>query len=175
MTRSSLKGRFARLGPIRDVARNQSGSSAAYVLRPARARVDTISATRVLAKHGLSMLRAKRVVEEAIEAGEARVCLPKVDVAANVVRELEPTGIRAVRLSQETDVSAMLPRMRTELGLSQEQFALRFGFDLDALQNWEQGRRRPDRAIAAYLRVIARDPDVAARAQEEEEPARTRG
>jgi putative transcriptional regulator len=69
------------------------------------------------------------------------------------------------------DVGEMLRRMRAELALTQEQFALRFGFDLDALQNWEQGRRKPDRAISAYLRVIARNPDAAARAQEEEEPA----
>ena len=65
----------------------------------------------------------------------------------------------------------MLRQMRADLDLTQEQFALRFGFDLDALQNWEQGRRKPDRAISAYLRVIARNPDAAARAQEEEEPA----
>jgi len=175
MRRSSLKARFARLGPVRDVDRNRSGSPVAFVLRPARARIDTISATRVLAKHGLSMLRAKRTIEAAIETGEARVHLPKVENAGGVIRELESKGIRAVRLAHAMAVSEILPRMRAELGLTQEQFALRFGFDLDALQNWEQGRRKPDRAISAYLRVIAHNPDAAARAQEEEEPGRSRG
>jgi putative transcriptional regulator len=117
------------------------------------------------------MLRAKRVIEAAVETGEARVRLPKVDVAEDVRRELASTGIHARRLAYAMDVSEMLRQMRADLGLTQEQFALRFGFDLDALQNWEQGRRKPDRAISAYLRVIARNPDVAARAQEEEEPA----
>jgi DNA-binding transcriptional regulator YiaG len=28
-------------------------------------------------------------------------------------------------------------------GISQAQFAASFGFGLDAVQNWEQGRRRP--------------------------------
>ena len=171
MTKSSLRERFARLGPVRDVDRSRSGSPVEFVLRPARARIDTVSATRVLAKRGLSMLRAKRTIEAAVETGEARVRLPKVDVAGDVTRELEPTGIRALRLAHAMDVSEMLRQMRAELGLTQEQFALRFGFDLDALQNWEQGRRKPDRAISAYLRVIARNPDAAARAQEEEEPA----
>ena len=117
------------------------------------------------------MLRAKRAIEAAVETGEARVRLPKVDIAGDVIRELEPTGIRALRLAHAMDVGEMLRQMRAELDLTQEQFALRFGFDLDALQNWEQGRRKPDRAISAYLRVIARNPDAAARAQEEEEPA----
>ncbi len=171
MTKSSLRERFARLGPVRDADRSRSGSPAEFVLRPARTRIDTISATRVLAKRGLSMLRAKRVIEAAVETGETRVRLPKVDVAEDVRRELASTGIRALRLAYAMDVSEMLRQMRADLGLSQEQFALRFGFDLDALQNWEQGRRKPDRAISAYLRVIARNPDVAARAQEEEESA----
>ncbi|HEX5998391.1 MAG TPA: helix-turn-helix domain-containing protein [Hyphomicrobiaceae bacterium] len=52
------------------------------------------------------------------------------------------------------------------LGLSQEQFARRFNLDLDALQNWEQGRRSPDRTVLSYLRVIAAAPETAARAQE---------
>ncbi len=54
MTKSSLRERFARLGPVRDVDRNRSGSPVEFVLRPARARIETISATRVLAKRGLS-------------------------------------------------------------------------------------------------------------------------
>ena len=29
-----------------------------------------------------------------------------------------------------------------------------------ALQDWEQGRRRPDRATGAYLTVIARHPEA---------------
>jgi DNA-binding transcriptional regulator YiaG len=171
MTKSSLRERFARLGPVRDVDRNRSGSPVEFVLRPARARIETISATRILAKRGLSMLRAKRAIETAVETGEARVRLPNVGIAGEVIRELQSTGIRAQRLAHAMDVGEMLRRMRAELALTQEQFALRFGFDLDALQNWEQGRRKPDRAISAYLRVIARNPDAAARAQEEEEPA----
>jgi putative transcriptional regulator len=51
--------------------------------------------------------------------------------------------------------------------MSQEQFALRYNLDLDAVQNWEQGRRAPERAVLSYLRVIKADPKTAARAQEE--------
>lgn len=58
------------------------------------------------------------------------------------------------------DVAAI----RARLGLSQAEFAARFGFKLDAVQNWEQGRRRPDGAARAFLRVIEREPDAVQRA-----------
>ena len=61
---------------------------------------------------------------------------------------------------EEVDVTAI----RTRLGLSQGEFAVRFGFKLDAVQNWEQGRRRPDGAARAFLRVIEREPDAVLRA-----------
>ena len=38
--------------------------------------------------------------------------------------------------------------------------ARRFALDPRALQDWEQGRRRPDRAARAYLTVIARHPEA---------------
>jgi putative transcriptional regulator len=60
------------------------------------------------------------------------------------------------------DVNVRLIRRR--LGLSQTQFARRFGFELDALQNWEQGRRRPEGPARALLRVIEREPEAVARA-----------
>jgi putative transcriptional regulator len=61
---------------------------------------------------------------------------------------------------EEVDVVAI----RTRLGLSQVEFATRFGFKLDALQNWEQDRRRPDGAARAFLRVIEREPEAVLRA-----------
>jgi putative transcriptional regulator len=54
--------------------------------------------------------------------------------------------------------------IRVGLGLSQAEFALRFGFDLRAVENWEQGRRQPERPARAFLRVIEREPDAVMRA-----------
>jgi putative transcriptional regulator len=47
--------------------------------------------------------------------------------------------------------------------MSQAQFAASFGFGLDAVQNWEQGRR-PEGAARAFLKVIEREPDAVRRA-----------
>jgi putative transcriptional regulator len=50
--------------------------------------------------------------------------------------------------------------VRAATGLSRAEFARRFALDPRALQDWEQGRRRPDRAARAYLKVISRRPDA---------------
>lgn len=60
----------------------------------------------------------------------------------------------------ETDVRAL----RETLGLSQTDFAALFGFNVRSLQDWEQGRRRPEIPIRAYLAVIQRDPEAVIRA-----------
>jgi putative transcriptional regulator len=50
------------------------------------------------------------------------------------------------------------------LGLSQAQFARRFGFTLDTVQQYEQGRRRPSGPESTLLRVIEADPEAVVRA-----------
>ncbi|MBS0639802.1 MAG: helix-turn-helix domain-containing protein [Proteobacteria bacterium] len=50
--------------------------------------------------------------------------------------------------------------VRERLGLTQADFAHRFGFRLDTLQQYEQGRRTPSGPAATLLRVIAANPDA---------------
>jgi putative transcriptional regulator len=48
--------------------------------------------------------------------------------------------------------------VREKSGLSQTEFAMVYGFNARTLQQWEQGRAKPETAVLAYLRVIERDP-----------------
>jgi len=57
--------------------------------------------------------------------------------------------------------------LRARLGLSQSQFARRFGFTVDTVQQYEQGHRQPTGSAAALLRVIEAAPDVVERALQE--------
>ena len=57
--------------------------------------------------------------------------------------------------------------LRKRLKLSRQKFADRFGLDARAVQDWEQGRRVPDRAARVLLTVIDRDPAAVVRALEE--------
>jgi putative transcriptional regulator len=68
----------------------------------------------------------------------------------------QPAAVHQFPLPLDVDVRAV----RTSTGLSRTEFARRFALDPRALQDWEQGRRRPDRAARAYLIVIARHPEA---------------
>jgi len=50
--------------------------------------------------------------------------------------------------------------VRQKLGLSQSEFAARFGFQAATLKNWEQGRTRPDGPARVLLAVIASHPEA---------------
>ncbi len=54
--------------------------------------------------------------------------------------------------------------LRKRMKLSRQKFADRFGLDARALQDWEQGRRVPDRSARVMLTVIDREPDAVERA-----------
>jgi putative transcriptional regulator len=49
-------------------------------------------------------------------------------------------------------------KLRARMGLSQTQFAAKFGFSLDSIQNWEQGHRQPEGPARVLLVVIAKNP-----------------
>jgi putative transcriptional regulator len=54
--------------------------------------------------------------------------------------------------------------LRRALGLTQEEFAMRYRIPLGTLRDWEQGRTQPDQPARAYIKVIAIDPDWVSRA-----------
>lgn len=54
--------------------------------------------------------------------------------------------------------------LRKRMKLSRQKFADRFGLDARALQDWEQGRRKPDRAARVLLTVIEQNPKAVEKA-----------
>ena len=54
--------------------------------------------------------------------------------------------------------------IRKATGLSQPAFAWRYGFDVSAVRDWEQGRRTPDRAARVLLAIIKYEPKAVERA-----------
>jgi putative transcriptional regulator len=117
----------------------------------------TINAIRALAHRCMNLLRAKRAVEAMVAERSAFVLVPKVESLEALTQELAAAGVRATALP---DAAVDVRAMRERLGLTQEQFAVRYGLDIDAVRNWERGRRTPDTAAASYLRAIDADPDA---------------
>ncbi|MCY1668035.1 helix-turn-helix domain-containing protein [Rhizobium sp. SL86] len=165
--KSSLRERFERLGPVEVVTPGQSGSRAVVTLHldPAVAAIKSITVVRLLVENGMTMLTAKRAVEKAMETGQATFVVPGLRDAEAFAAIIADCGFTAKAVAaRPVDITAL----RAELKLTQEQFALTYGIDVETLRNWEQGKRRPDRAAEAYLRVIERMPDAARVAQEDE-------
>jgi putative transcriptional regulator len=65
-----------------------------------------------------------------------------------------------VHIPPEIDVKAI----RGRLGLTQEEFADRFWFSIDALHDFERGSRVPDDPTRAGLMVIDREPEAVQKA-----------
>lgn len=63
--------------------------------------------------------------------------------------------------------------IRRALKLSQEDFAAHFHIPIGTLRDWEQGRKEPDAAAKAYLRVIAQAPNTVRKALGPLPPAKT--
>jgi putative transcriptional regulator len=55
-------------------------------------------------------------------------------------------------------------RIRRKFGLTQAEFAQRFGFSLSAVRDWEQRRRTPQGPARALLTVIEKEPEAVLRA-----------
>ena len=61
---------------------------------------------------------------------------------------------------ETVDVKAI----RTGLGLSQDAFAMRYGFSVASVRDWEQHRRQPEQAARTLLLVIAHNPSAVEKA-----------
>jgi putative transcriptional regulator len=79
----------------------------------------------------------KRGLQEAIEHAEGH----------------SPPGTRIHR-PRPVDVKAL----RAKVGMTQEQFAARFGFSTATLRHWERGDRTPHGPALVLLNVIERNP-----------------
>lgn len=115
-----------------------------------------------LARRGMSLLRAKRAIECVMSGKPAAIWTPTLEDAAKFERELLSCGVAAERRDPPDEID--VKRVREGLGLSQDEFAVRFGLDTASVRNWEQGRTRPDTAVRVLLRVIDRDPSAVERA-----------
>ena len=65
-----------------------------------------------------------------------------------------------VRISTVQIPTVDVRAVRRRLGLSQSEFAAKFGFQPATLRNWEQGRTRPDGPARVLLAVIATHPEA---------------
>ncbi len=73
-------------------------------------------------------------------------------------RDVSVAGLERALMGRE------IRRLRNRLGHSQEAFAKTYGIPLANIRQYEIGRTMPPPAVRAYLKVIAEEPEAAARA-----------
>lgn len=81
------------------------------------------------------------------------------ELAAAEARDVASNG-RGTRRTHHVRVpdSVDVADIRARLNLTQAEFAARFGFSLRAVQQWEQGVRRPEGPAKVLLAMTAADP-----------------
>jgi putative transcriptional regulator len=86
-----------------------------------------------------------KLSESIRQAGKIR----RGTMKASRVRVIAPEDIRSIRQKLEK---------------SQSEFALMIGVSVATLQNWEQGRRKPEGPAQALLKIAAKNPIAVAEA-----------
>ncbi|MDZ7699386.1 MAG: NadS family protein [Deltaproteobacteria bacterium] len=88
----------------------------------------------------------------------------KDDHFEKLVASVKEAGeIKAGRKAPSRVFDIKPPEIRTvreKLNVSQSEFALMIGVSVRTLQNWEQGRRKPDGPAKALLRIASRNPNA---------------
>jgi putative transcriptional regulator len=83
-----------------------------------------------------------------------------LDQALAIANGTAKKGTYVVHIPPEIDVKAI----RGRLEMTQKEFATRFGFSVNTVRHWEQGRRVPEGPTRAYLLVIDREPQAVQKA-----------
>lgn len=155
-TKSKFREQLERREPIRATRPVPSGSPLGAVLTAGEVR-EPVTVIRTLSDWGIGLRQAHEAMSRLAGGETLPVWFSNAPEPENVTRTLKALGIIAkVRQSPPVDVKAV----RSRLGLTQKEFAARFGLDLDTVQNWEQGRNTPDRSTRILLRVIETRPEA---------------
>ncbi len=159
-TKSELLARLAELGPVRVVDQFPLPSDATEVVALSGiGRLDRlVSVCQRLRQDGATLRQGKDAIDDLAASGRSVCPVARTTDFSALARDLAALNVAVHRRHEIADPAAHLAAVRARHGLSQRAFADRLGFDLRTLQNWEQGRNRPDEAVLALVTLFDRDP-----------------
>ena len=118
-----------------------------------------IDLARRLTASGSSLRAAHAALNRLAETGWT-VCA--ADAGADIValaRDLRRMNVEVRRRRSPTSAMDRIAEIRVRHGLSQREFADLLALDLRTLQNWEQGRNRPDPGTASLVLLFDQAPE----------------
>jgi len=155
-TKLSLREALERRGKTPDVPRSHSDSPVISFILRANAIPQPVEVARFLMRNGVSLRKAHEILERISAGARVPVELRGPNGTA-IVSELKKLGVSALTIKRP---NVDIKRIRESQNLSQPEFAILYGLELDTLRNWEQGRNIPDRSTMVLLKVIERCPDA---------------
>ena len=158
-TNSELKARLVQLGlPVRDESppRSFSGEPVILVLRLEYPMNQAIPAFKRLRTAGLTMAAAKTVIDRLCET-EFSVCT--INEGADIPALAADLAVMNIFVHRRRPSDpGLIAEVRARHKLSQREFAEVLGIEIDTLQNWEQGRNKPDAAALNLVRAFDKAP-----------------
>lgn len=107
---------------------------------------------------GLS-LRAAHAAVTRLASDDWAICEVPAEIGLEALaRDLHSLDVELCHPRAVTDPTTYIATVRDRHHLSQREFAASLGLDLRTLQNWEQGRNRPDAAVLSLIALFDRDP-----------------
>jgi putative transcriptional regulator len=113
---------------------------------------------RRLFDEGVPARAAKDAIDILAKEGSVVCPIPSDTDFRALARDLRALDVEVGRRRAINDPAAFIADVRARHHLSQREFADRLGLDVRTLQNWEQGRNRPDDAVLALVRLFDDDP-----------------
>jgi DNA-binding transcriptional regulator YiaG len=116
--------------------------------------------------HVMQRLRAAGMTLRAGHAvinrlAEKRIAVCEISEGANIPALAADLATMNVHTYRRRHLSAdLVAEVRARHGLSQREFAEVLGIDIDTLQNWEQGRNKPDAAALNLVAVFDKSPEL---------------
>jgi len=158
---SELRALLGRLGPIQVISHDRSFSDEVEPVVLRRDPVPFVSAINVakrLFASGMQMRAAHAAINQLAAENWTMVEIPIDGGIEELARDLPPMNVHVLRRRTFPEPAAYIASIRARHSLSQREFAAALGFDVRTLQNWEQGRNRPDSAVLSLIALFDRDP-----------------
>jgi DNA-binding transcriptional regulator YiaG len=156
-TKLSFREALERAAATRDEPLEPFDSPTQSVLLETEEMPQPVAVAVALRRHGLSLRRAHATLNKLAEFRIAVAEIPENADLDALKSELADLGVVARAIAAP---SVDLRRVRDAVGLSQADFARLFAFEVDTIQNWEQGRNGIDKAARVYLKIIEEFPEI---------------
>jgi DNA-binding transcriptional regulator YiaG len=158
----SLQERLARQEDVQGNPRAPSNSPTDNVqerslLLKGEKITSPVEVALILRNLGLSLRTSHDVINRLTDGGMTAITLRTTVGSRTLIAKLAAVGVKAA-LIVRPEINAKA--VREVFGISQPEFATRFGLELNSVRNWEQLRYKMDPAARLLLKVIEKYPRV---------------